>query len=287
MMWALSEFAQSWALFHNTYLAGWFIAGLLSLIGVAVVARDQVFLGLAVSQSSMLGIACGMLFAAPLARLGCDSCGREEALSLWAALFGILAALATTQGQRQAGRETPEAITGWVFAFSASLAVLLLSRSPHGLEEVHRLLSSTIIGATATEVVWFAALFLITAAFVAVQRDSLALLLMDREMAGAVGMPVRVWEALLWVWLGLSVGLAIRVAGLLYAFGCLVLPALVAKNLAREVRPLFYLSPFLALITCTCAFVTANAYDLPPGQVATAVQASVLLGVWLLRSARP
>jgi ABC-type Mn2+/Zn2+ transport system permease subunit len=282
-MWMFKEFAASWPLFHNTYLAGWLIAAVLSMVGVAVVARDQVFLGLAVAQSSMLGIACGMLLAGPLAELGCQSCGREEAFAAWAAFFGVCAALATARGERRQGHETPEAITGWIFALCASSAVLLLSRSPHGLEEVHRLLSSTIIGATGAEVAWFGALLAFTAGFVFLQRDPLTLLLMDREMAGAVGLPVRFWETLLWVWLGLTLGLAIRVSGLIYAFASLVLPALIAKNVAREVRPLFYLAPAIALVTSTAAFVLANAYDLPPGQVSAATQSLVLLLAWLAR----
>lgn len=283
---ALYAFVRSWELFHNTYITGWLIAALLSVIGVAVVARDQIFLGLAVSQSSMLGIACGMLAAGPLAAWGCVACGDEAILSLWAAAFGVMAAMATTRGERRAGRETPEAVTGWIFVLAASLAVLLLSRSPHGLEEVHRLLSSTIIGATESDALWFAVLLVATVSFVAMYRDPLTLLLMDREMAGAVGMPVRLWEAGLWVWLGLSVGLAIRVAGLIYAFGCLVLPALIAKSLARQVRTLFWLAPAVALATSAFAFVYANAYDFPPGQVSAAVQGSVLLAAWVYRRAR-
>lgn len=286
MIEALQGFFQSWELFHNTYLAGWLIAALLSVIGVAVVARDQIFLGLAVSQASMLGIACGMLGAARLAEWGCSVCGDETILSVWAAGFGIIAATATTRGEPRAGRETPEAVTGWIFVFAASLAVLVLSRSPHGLEEVHRLLSSTIIGATEMDALWFGALLLVTATFVAAYRDPLTLLLMDREMAGAVGMPVRLWETGLWMWLGLTVGLAIRVSGLIFAFGCLVLPALIAKSLARQVRTLFWLAPVVALATSAFAFVVANAHDFPPGQVTAAVQGSVLLFAWLYRRFR-
>jgi ABC-type Mn2+/Zn2+ transport systems, permease components len=56
----IEEFLLSWNLFHNSYLAGWWMALLLSLIGVLVVARDQIFLSAAVSQGSTLGVAFGM-----------------------------------------------------------------------------------------------------------------------------------------------------------------------------------------------------------------------------------
>ena len=50
----------SWALFHNTHLVGRLIRLLLALIGVLVVARDQIFIGAAVSQASTLGIAIAL-----------------------------------------------------------------------------------------------------------------------------------------------------------------------------------------------------------------------------------
>ena len=56
----IESFLASWDLFHLTYLAGWLIALLLSLVGVFVVARDQIFIGIAISQASTLGIAIGM-----------------------------------------------------------------------------------------------------------------------------------------------------------------------------------------------------------------------------------
>ncbi len=68
-----------------------------------------------------------------------------------AVAFSILAALLTAH-RSQAGRESYEATTGWVFLGSASLAILLVARSPHGLAEIQRLLSSSLIGATTTDI---------------------------------------------------------------------------------------------------------------------------------------
>jgi ABC-type Mn2+/Zn2+ transport system permease subunit len=45
----IQEFLASWPLFHHTYLVGWLIGLLLALGGVLVVARDQIFIGAAVS----------------------------------------------------------------------------------------------------------------------------------------------------------------------------------------------------------------------------------------------
>ena len=57
---AAESFLASWRLFRYSYLVGWLVGLLLSLVGVIVVARDQVFIGAAVSQASTLGIALAL-----------------------------------------------------------------------------------------------------------------------------------------------------------------------------------------------------------------------------------
>jgi ABC-type Mn2+/Zn2+ transport system permease subunit len=280
----IADFMASWALFHNTYLSGWLIALLLALIGVPVVARDQIFIGAAVSQAAMLGIAAGMVIGA-WGVTDADAWLRSEAfLSAIGSLFAVLGALFTTRGRSRG--ESAEAVTGWVFLFCGSLSVILVAHSPHGSEEIHRLMASTIIGATRTDVGGFALLTLLTVAMLARWQRPLRLLLMDRAMAAAVGIPVRLTDRLLAIWLGLAVGLAIRVSGVAYAFGCLVIPALIAKNLCREVRPMFAVAPTLAVAVGMVAFVIANAYDYPPGQIAVALLSLLLAATWAVRALR-
>jgi ABC-type Mn2+/Zn2+ transport system permease subunit len=105
---------------------------------------------------------------------------------------------------------------------------------------------------------------------------------MDPEMAAAVGMRTARWAAFMSAWLGLAVGLSIRTSGMLYTFGCLVLPALVAKNLCREVRPMFLVAPVVAVGTGAVGFVLANHYDFPPAQMTVALLSLLLTVAWLV-----
>jgi ABC-type Mn2+/Zn2+ transport system permease subunit len=72
----------------------------------------------------------------------------------------------------------------------------------------------------------------------------------------------------------------------LYTFGLLVLPALVAKNLCRELQAMFLVTPLVALVTASVGFVLANHYDLPPAQMTIAVLGMSLVGAWMVRRAR-
>ena len=289
----VQSFLASWSLFHNSYLVGWLVALLLSLVGVVVVARDQVFIGAAISQASTLGIALALCASGvfPLHRddsslshssswLCCDSFQVAMAVA-----FAILAALVTSRADR-AKRESHEAITGWIFLISASLSVLVLAHSPHGLEEIRRIHSSSIIGATATDVGVFAVLLVLTVLFLVAAGRRLLLFVTDPSMAVAVGMNVGRWAMVESLWLGLVVGLSIRVSGMLFTFGSLVLPPLVAKNVCREVRPMFFVAPVVAMLTNTIGFVLANRYDFPPAQMNVVLTCLLLLVAWLFRGLR-
>lgn len=277
----IDAFLASWPLFHNTYLSGWLIGIVLSLLGVLIVARDQIFLGAAVSQASLLGIAIAILLGGWITLDEHHWVRSDIFHAIVGGVFSIMAALFAARGSPTAGRESHEAVTGWIFLLSVSSSVLLMSHSPHGLEEVHRLLSSTLIGATPTDVWIFAGMTAVTIVALWYCHRPALLIVMDREMARAVGLRVGRWDTLFAVWLGTVVGFSIHVAGVIYAFASLVLPALIAKNLSREVRSMFFLAPLFALASGIFSFMLANHYDYPPGQMATAVLCCGLAVAWI------
>ena len=280
----ISEFLDSWPLFHNTYLAGWLIALVLALIGVIVVARDQIFVSAAVAQASSFGVALGMWTASLASIQTWNWLHSDGFLSGCAIAFAVASAMLTAR-TREPRRESSEAITGWIFLTAGSGAVLLLSHSPHGLEEVHRLLSSSLIGATNADVAGFTALTVASAIFFYFGWRRILLIALDPMTARALGIHPARWLIATSLALGLAAGLAIRTSGVLYTFGCLVLPGLVAKNLCREVRSMFFVAPVVAVAAAVGGFVIAHHADYPPGQMTVAILCLFLILAWLYRSA--
>jgi manganese/iron transport system permease protein len=281
----IGDFAASWPLFHNSYLAGWAIAVLLGLSGIIVVARDQIFIGAAISQASILGLTVGM-WVGELTSFGGGSWYELDAIVvLVGSVFAVLGALLTAN-PGSTMNESREAITGWVFLLGIGASVLLVAHSPHGLEEVHRLVVSTLIGATSADVVVFTLMAVVTIAVFARWHDELLLLLMDPEMARAVGLRVGVWDRALYVWLGFTVAFSLRVSGMVYTFGCLVLPALVARIVCREARMTFVAAPIIALGATVVAFVLAHHYDFPPAHLAVTLLVAFVAAAWIIRSVR-
>jgi ABC-type Mn2+/Zn2+ transport system permease subunit len=259
----LKDFLASWPLFAEAWLSSWLIAALLSLLGVAVLARNQIFLGAAMSQAATAGVALALAFAGAH---GSAWVARADAV------FAVVGAVATAFAAGF-GRGHRESVTGWIFLATSAAAVLLVAHSPHGMEEVNRLLASSLIGATWADVTVFAVLLLVVVAVTIGFGARLRTLLLDPSFATAIGISVLRWEAILAITLGLALGWSLHVAGTLYAFGTLILPAMAARQVSRELGTMTILAPIIAVVAAVVASVLANAWDLPPAQVTVAVLA--------------
>lgn len=281
----IGEFLSSWSLFADAYLAGWLLAALLGGVGVLVVARDQIFLGAAVSQASMLGLTVGISLSS-WAFVTSSSWYQVDAFtSLCGGIFAIAGALATAR-RSAGGEDSHEAVTGWIFAAGMSLSVLVVAHSPHGLEEVHRLMESTLIGAHRLDVLLLSAFVAISAAVLLLRWRTLVLVVLDPDLARVLGVRVDWWDRCFYIWLGVAIAFALRISGLIYTFGCLVLPALCAKAVCREVRTMLALAPALSAASAVVAFVLANHYDLPPAHVAVAQLVALVGLAWSWRAVR-
>ncbi len=268
----ISEFLESWPLFQESYLVAILCGMLLSLLGVMVVGRNEVFVAAAVAQASVLGVALALTL----------QWGNPVVLAV---SFSVAASLATA-GRARRGEGRREEMTAWVFLAASSLAVLVLTRSPIGMNSVQSVLSSSLLGASRTEVWIFALMNVIAGVAALLWRRHLVLLLLDPVMAAAVGMAVGLWSAAIAATIGLVSGLAIHCTGLLFTFGCMVLPALIARNLSRTVGPMFFLAPAIGLVSVLSGLVLAHAYDFPPGQLIVVILAVLLATAWSIRELR-
>ncbi len=275
----ITEFLESWELLGYTYIVGWFLAVLLPLSGVLVVARDQIFVGAALSQASTLGIAIALVVGGEALVHDDGSTGTVLPTSL-AVICSVVAAVVIGRTRR----ETLAAVTGWTFLLGASGSILLVASSPFGVEEVHKTLFSTILAVDERDV-WISGLFVIASVVAALTwRRPLLLIAIDPPMASAVGLRVRAWSLGLSVALGLVIGFSLRASGLIYTFGMLVLPALAAKNLVRDASWMFLVAPIIGVMTSVVGFVLAHGYDFPPGQMTVAIASGVVVVAWIAKA---
>lgn len=274
----MGDFIASWPLFHDAYIGGILASALLALLGIQLVARDQIFFGAAIAQASTFGISVALVTAA-WHPFGIHLHHFSWYPPLCAAICAVAAAVGIECVTR---REIREAATAFVFLTASAGALVLLTNSPHGMEEVQHLLASSLLGATARDGLILGILLTSTSIFLLLHGDRLLLIAIDPGTADAAGLGVRRWSLGFVIWCALCVGMAIRMAGLLFTFGNLLLPTLAARQVVRDMRPLFWIAPLMAAGSTLAGAALAHTLDVPPAQMGVLLQGVLIAILWAL-----
>lgn len=253
--------------------AGLAAAVALSLLGVYVVLKRVVFVGLTLANLATLGAAIALAVG-----------GVVEVNAVLFALAGAAAlALAATP------RIIPsESLIGWGFAAAAALTVLVLAHSTAADAEALRLLFGNVLAITPAE----ARLMLGVAAAVGVIHTLFArrfvLVVFDPEAARAAGINATGWTLLLYLTIGGATAAAVHETGALLAFALLVLPAVAALVFTRRLSTAFVLSTAIGVACVVAGLVLSFRWDLPTGPLTVAfLAAAVPLAALARRLRRP
>jgi zinc transport system permease protein len=275
----ITNFIESWPLFAESYLLGISLALLLPLLGVLVIIRQQVFVAMAISQTSLLGMAFGLVFQHELEQLWL--------LNPWiiTMLFPLLASILCLKTDRQSS-DRRNIATVMVFILSTTGAYLLLSQTPVGLKEVQERMSSSLISSSMVEVYWTLGLFFLVAVFWWNYQRHIVLVCVESTTARAMGLSVLRWEILLSVLIGLGLGWAVNLTGWLFTFGCLIFPVYIARHLAQSITQVLFISPLLGAMLNLLAYVLAHYFDIPFSHMAVALMGMSYLMLALSKKSR-
>jgi zinc/manganese transport system permease protein len=229
---------------------------LLVYLGLHVVQRGIIFIDIAMAQMASLGICIAVLAG-------------FEPEDLMAYVIGLAvtlvgAAIFSFTGKR-ASQVPQEAIIGIAYVVAAAAAVLLLSRSPHGNEEIRNMLVGDITVVSATEVWKCFAVFAVVGAVHFVLRKRFLLISFERDVAYERGLRVRWWDFLFYATFGLVVTIFVRVAGVLLVFSYLIAPAVCAVTLVRSISKRLLFGWFISLLGGIAGLYLSFWWDLPSG----------------------
>jgi zinc/manganese transport system permease protein len=209
-----------------TFLMYPFLACLLLILihayfGIHILQRGIIFVDLALAQFIGIGIALSFLLG-------------EEHGTVLALAFAMLGAFILSLSKKVARLVNIEAFIGVLYIFSVSAAILILDRSPHGLEEFKTILNGSIIWVTPHEVF---TTFLVYGAV-----GLLHFVLRKQFLALSYeGKGTAFFEFLFFASFAVVLVKSVKLAGILQVFSFLVIPALIGR--------LFSMKPFMILIT--------------------------------------
>lgn len=250
-------------LLRNSVYIGLLIGFVCPLVGVYLVLRRLIFMGVALPQVS----SCGIAFAFALhswhliPHLEEQS---EHGLAFAGAGIFTLAALLLLALQDPKHRGL-EGRIGTLYALSGAWSILLLLKNPYGEHGLLDRMRGEIIAVADFDLILTAAVFLVITICLILFKKELLLVSYDREMALSLRKNVRLWDTILFVFIGLTVSLAVLSAGPLVAFGFLILPALIARGFARTMTQFALISSMIGGISALAGFALAYHWDLPVG----------------------
>src|SRR2546427_9353658 len=153
--------AELFAILWAPFLMCLVLTGIHAYLGVHVLAREVVFVDIALAQIAALGATAAFL-------LGYDLDTWESyAIALVATVVGALVLSLTRTRHRHVSQE---AVIGVVYAVSSAGAGLLADRAAHGTEHIRALLVGSLLALRGSEVLKGAVLYALIGALHCVRR---------------------------------------------------------------------------------------------------------------------
>jgi len=180
-----------------------------------------------------------------------------------------------------------EAIIGIVFVVAAALAVLVLSKAPHGHEQMESMLVGNILFVGWHDAWMMLLLYLPLGVLHFVVRRRLLAISDDMHAAESVGVPVRAWDFLFYTTFGLMVTQSVRMAGVLVVFSYLIIPAVCASLLAKSFGRRLVVAWGIAVAASVIGLALSAVKDLPTGPSLVATFGAVLVLCALVRPMVP
>src|SRR6188474_2952043 len=161
-------------------------------LGIHVVARKVIFVDLALAQIAALG-------ATYATTLGYDPATDGFAISLFSLAFTFVGAGAFAIARMRKERVPQEAFIGIIYAAASAGAILILSKSATGGEELKHMLVGDLLLVSFRSVMSMALLYGSIGVFHVIFRKRFLAISLNPEVAEASGMNIRLWDILFYM----------------------------------------------------------------------------------------
>ncbi|MGI8782518.1 MAG: iron chelate uptake ABC transporter family permease subunit [Acidobacteriota bacterium] len=241
-------------------------------LGMHVIARKVIFVDLALAQIAALGATYAMT-------LGYDTHSDALKVSFFSLAFTFVGAGAFAIARMRKEKVPQEAFIGIIYAAASAAAILLLSKSAMGGEELKHMLVGDVLLVSVREVVNMAILYGIIGIFHVVFRKKFLAISLDHDAAEASGINIRLWDILFYMSFGVVITKSVAVVGVLLVFSYLVVPAVIAQMWSDTVRGRLLFGWLVAIVASTLGIVWSFYSDYPTGPAVV-----VMLGLFLIAS---
>ncbi|HEY1250290.1 MAG TPA: metal ABC transporter permease [Thermoanaerobaculia bacterium] len=259
------------------FVASLILTGIHAYLGVHVVERGVIFVDLSLAQIAALGTTVAYLAGYDL------HSGAAYLFSLGFTFLG--AAIFAVSRVHRKTRIPQEAIIGIVYAVSAAVAILVMSKATQETEHLKEMLVGNILSVSWKELAKTAILYALVGLFHFVFRRRFLLISMNEHEAERQGLNIRFWDFLFYMSFGFVVTSSVAIAGVLLVFCFLIVPSVTAMLFAERLGPRLAIGWTMGALVSAGGVALSFVMDLPTGATIVAtfgVTLLVLAGVRVL-----
>ena len=253
------------------------------LVGVFLVVRRLVFMGVALPQISSTGVAIAlslpMWFGFKLTEHSSHS---AHTLAFIGSVTFSLSAILLLAFLERRGRGQPEGRLGTAYVVASALSILLLAKNPYGEIGWLDMMKGEVITISDSDLMLTAATLALVVAILGLFHKELLLVSFDRETAIIMRKKVVFWDVVLYILIGLTVSMAVLSVGPLIAFGFLLIPALTAHLFARNMHQFTVLASLIGGVVAFFGFFIAYKWDLPVGPTDVVLLGALYAIAWVV-----
>src|SRR4029079_12321450 len=238
-----------------SFLVAICLVGIHAYFGIQVLARNVIFVDLALAQIAALAA----LFASMLGHPA-----KSAATYTYSLGFTLLAAVLLALSRGWATRIPQEALIGVIYVVAAAAAILLIDRAPQGAEHLKQILTGNILTTGLNDVAVIVPLYL------AVGLLHWAL----RSRMGGEG--PWLWEFVFYATFGVVVTSSVALAGVLLVFSFLIIPAAIGVLYADRLGPQLAIGWAVGSLASGAGLAISFVLDLPTGAAMVCTFGAVL-----------
>jgi zinc/manganese transport system permease protein len=227
-----------------SFLVAACLVGIHAYFGIQVLARNVIFVDLALAQIAALGATVAFMLGHP---------AQGFATYAYSLGFTLLAAVLIAGTRAWAQRIPQEALIGVIYVVAAAAAILLIDRAPQGSEHLKQILTGNILTAGTGELAVIAPLY---------AAVGLLHVLLRRRLLQAGSFA---WDVVFYATFGIVVTSSVALAGVLLVFSFLIIPAAIGVLYAQTLPRQLAIGWITGTITSALGLAASFAFDLPTG----------------------
>jgi zinc transport system permease protein len=232
------------------FMAGAVVGVLAPVVGFFLVQRQMSLIGDGIGHVAFAGVALGYLIGVS---------------PVWTALLAAVVGAVAIEWLRARRKAAGDQALAIVFYTGIAGGVVLISAAGALNANLFSYLFGSILTVTRTDLTRIALLGLGSLLLIAVLLRSLLAVAIDEEGARVSGLPVPVLNGAVSMLAALTIGISMRIVGILLIAALMVLPVIAAQRVAWSLRSTMALSILVGLSSVLAGLTISYYGNLPPG----------------------